>query len=182
MATKTIQGSATPSPFDAMFERMMPALGLVPEIQPEKKADVVPVPAARSSFARSSVVIAPARKTQPAFTPERALYREAALRLEPEIAKQAAATAAVATDKGLKPGDLKLLFEVDITGSQKSVCVNCGNPACRNFGKLYRTQNTQIDLLSDSIVVFLEVASRIGVTGRNKIWLKGLAMSSLPCR
>jgi hypothetical protein len=134
-------------------------LALQPEPEAEKeKATETPLgPGLRT---RPSPLILPSLQPKKELVHEG--YLEMVERLEPAIVAQLEKVKQVALAEGLDPQDLRLLYTIDITGNQRSVCVNCGRPTCRNFGKLYRTPNAEVDLLSDSLVVFMEVASRLG--------------------
>lgn len=99
-----------------------------------------------------------------ATAPERQTYAEIATRLEPLVAEQVAELIAVMEAKGLEPADTRMVFAFDITGDQRQVCSFCGRHGCGYRPVNYRTQNVEIDLLEDSMVVFLETARRVGIS------------------
>lgn len=85
-------------------------------------------------------------------------------RLEPLIAAQVQEVAAVMQAEGLGPADVQVVFSWDTNGDEKQVCSFCGREGCGYRPVMYKTKNTEIDLLEDSFVVATEVATRLGIS------------------
>lgn len=95
--------------------------------------------------------------------------RETALQIQERLAPlvQAQVEAALALQpllEGDKASNTKVNLVLRIAGKQASVCTNCGNPACKNYAKMYREKPLDIDQLSDSIYVFSQMAQALGIS------------------
>lgn len=81
--------------------------------------------------------------------------------LEPLIAAQTAAL--TATLEGRKPQDVSVVYAIDITGKEVSVCLACGIVGHDFQPTVVRQDNPEIDMMTESIAIFLESASRVGI-------------------
>lgn len=91
-------------------------------------------------------------------------YEELRENLEPLIEKQLAEVKQVLLQKGVSPADVKIVYAIDITGSEIQVCLACGQIGHNFRPTMVRQENPEINMLSESLVVFLEVASRLGLS------------------
>jgi hypothetical protein len=113
-------------------------------------------------MARPTPVVVPASVGQLKAAPK-ASYLEMVEHLETSIQEQLAAVKAVMDSKGLGPDDVQFAYAIDITGKEISVCLACGIVGHDYQPTMVRQENPEIDMLNESLVVFLEVASRLGV-------------------
>jgi hypothetical protein len=132
-----------------------------PAVEPARQTAVA-APAAVLPDARPQLVALPVNVQQAQRAP-RPGYAEMVAQLEPMIQAQLAEVMAVIEAKGIKPGDVNMVYAPDITGDEVSVCLACGFVGHNYQPTLVRTQNPEIDMLTESVVVFLEVASRAGI-------------------
>jgi hypothetical protein len=91
-------------------------------------------------------------------------YAEMVEQLEPLIQKQLEEVKQVLLQKKIEPKDFKAIYSVDITGREVQVCLACGQIGHNFRPTMVRQQNPEINMLSESLVVFLEVASRLGTS------------------
>lgn len=90
----------------------------------------------------------------------RLTYAEMVSLLEPLIAPQAEAIRALV---GNNPGDVTIVYAVDITGREVQVCLACGRVGHDVQPSMMRQENVEIDMLTESLVIFQESCTRAGV-------------------
>jgi hypothetical protein len=90
-------------------------------------------------------------------------YDEWLAKLEPLIQSQLAEVQAVMNEKKLTPADVSMVYGIDITGRETSVCLACGIEGHDFQPTKVRKENPAIDMLQESLIVFQEVAARAGI-------------------
>lgn len=130
----------------------MPELRPAPEMQRAR-----PMPVSAQPQPLLFVAAQPAAK--PAPRPD---YDEMVEHLEPMIQRQLAEVQRALLERGLRPEDVQLVYAIDITGRETSVCLACGIEGHDFQPTQVRLEALAIDMLTESLVVFQEVASRLG--------------------
>lgn len=92
-----------------------------------------------------------------------ASYMEIVDRLQPLIDEQLAGVQAVMEADGVEAPNVDMVLAIDITGEEKIVCTYCGRPNCNYKPTTYRSDNPERNLLTDGLVVFMEVAEALGI-------------------
>lgn len=133
-----------------------------PAMQPQQPVAARPTPAAPLPVRTSPIKIPAALGAKaPPVLPS---YTEMVEKLEPLIQKQLDEVKQVMLQKQVEPKDFKAIYSVDITGREVQVCLACGRIGHDYMPTMVRQQNPEINMLSESLVVFLEVASRLGIS------------------
>ncbi len=78
------------------------------------------------------------------------------------IDSMAAATRKAMQDKGIDPGQSSMVFGLDVTGHEVSICLACGRIGHDYMPVLKRQLNPALDMIDEHIVVTNEYAKRVG--------------------
>lgn len=121
------------------------------------------LPDARPASALRALTSLPIAVEQQAHGKPRATYLEMVEANQKLIQSQTEALKQVLNEKQITPADFTMMYGIDITGDELSVCLACGQVGHDYQPTKVRTENPEIDMLAESVVVFMEVAARAGV-------------------